>query len=104
MESSPVVPPSCSLDQSERGVQLARYRRVGDGARVLERSGRRLVVAVDDAVLDREVSDLVDVERACCPFFDLGWSPARRTLSVGVSSSDHEPALDAIAFALGLAD
>jgi hypothetical protein len=36
------------------------------------------------------------------PFFELSWRPALRRLSVAVSRAAEEPALEAIAFALGL--
>jgi hypothetical protein len=50
------------------------------------------------------VKELVAVERRCCPFFDLSWEPEERLLSISVSRADDEPALDAIAYALGLSD
>ena len=46
--------------------------------------------------------ELVEVERRCCPFFAIDWDPERRRFSIGVSDAEHEPALDAIAYALGL--
>jgi hypothetical protein len=46
------------------------------------------------------VDELVAIERECCPFFTLDWEPDRRRLTVSVSQAEHEPALDAIAFAL----
>jgi hypothetical protein len=41
-------------------------------------------------------------ERECCPFFDLGWQPDIRRLTIAVSQAEDEPALDAVAFALAL--
>jgi hypothetical protein len=96
------LPPACSLDPSGLGQQRERYRTAGRGARVIERSPRRLVVTVGDVVSKRDVEELVAVESQCCPFFELGWEPGARRLSVAVPTSEHEPALDAIAAALGI--
>jgi hypothetical protein len=94
--------PSCALDEAGLRSQYERYRRAGAGARVVERSSRRLVVALDERVDPRLVDELLAVERECCPFFGLGWEPDVRRLTVSVSHAEHEPALDAIAFALDL--
>jgi hypothetical protein len=84
--------------------QLDRYRRFGVGARVIERSRRRVVIALPQNA-DRElVSETVAIERECCPFFAVGWDRHARRLSFAVSRAADEPALEAILFALGLAD
>jgi len=101
MDPSPQVP-SCALDGNGLRVQRERYRRVGQRARLVDRTGRKLVVELDPHVDPRVVDDLIVVERACCPFFELGWDRERRRLTVSVSQKEHEPALDAIAFALDL--
>jgi len=98
----PVVPPSCSLDDAELREQLGRYRVVGDAAEVLEWDKRRRVIRVAASVPASLVERLVEVERACCPFFELSWEPHDRRLMVSVSDSEHEPALDAIGDALGV--
>lgn len=72
------------------------------GARVLDRGQRRLVVELDGQVSSSLVEELLAVERECCPFFELGWESGTRQLTVSVSRPEHEPALEAIAFALGL--
>ena len=97
-----MAPASCSLDDHELHKQLARYRSVGEGATVIERAPRRIVIAVSDVVPDAVIAELVAVENDCCPFFELDWQPAVRQLMVGVPDGEHEPALEAIAFALGL--
>jgi hypothetical protein len=96
-----MVPPSCALDEAALGAQLARYRAVGAAAEVAERSGRRLSIHVGDDVPAALVEQLIAVEMGCCPFFDLRWNPVARQLSISVSGSDHVPALDAVANALG---
>jgi hypothetical protein len=96
----PLVP-SCDLDADGLSAQRERYREAGEGAVVLERSPRRLVVEVSGRGASA-VPELVDVERRCCPFFAIDWDPERRRFSIGVSETEQEPALDAIASALGV--
>jgi hypothetical protein len=95
---------TCALDEGGLRSQLERYRRAGQGARLVERSRRRLVVDLDDHADGKLIEEAVAIERECCPFFALDWEPARRRLTVSVSHTEHEPALGAIAFALGLDD
>jgi hypothetical protein len=94
--------PSCALDDAGLRMQYERYRQVGAGARLTDRTRRRLVVRLDERADTKLVDELLDIERACCPFFELGWEPDRRRLTVSVARAEHEPALDAIAFALDL--
>jgi hypothetical protein len=94
--------PSCALDEHALRSQLGRYRQVGRNARLIERTSRRLVADLDESVEAEMVTEVIAVERECCPFFLLGWEQARRRLTVSVSQAAHEPALDAIAFALDL--
>jgi hypothetical protein len=81
-------------------LQLQRDRRAGHGAALIERTWRRLVVELAAPAEGPLVEELVAGERACCPFFTLDWRPDRRRLAVSVSQAEHEPALDAIGFAL----
>ena len=97
-----MVPAACTLDQSGLRSQLARHRAVGHGAIVLHRSLERLVVRVEDAVTRDQVAELVAVEQECCPFFTVNWNAEERVLAISVSRVDQAPALDAIAYALGL--
>jgi hypothetical protein len=69
---------------------------------VVERGARRLVVELGGGVDPELVEELVAVERACCPFFELRWEADISRLSIGVSRAEDEPALTALAFALGL--
>jgi hypothetical protein len=53
--------------------------------------------------LDGEpVAQAIAVERECCPFFALTRLADQRRLVVAIAEAAHEPALDAIAFALDL--
>ncbi|HEV2975134.1 MAG TPA: hypothetical protein VGX69_09095 [Solirubrobacteraceae bacterium] len=94
--------PSCALDEVGLRRQLERYRRIGRGARVRDRTARALVLDVDRRVEVKLVEAAIATERECCPFFDVRWEPTARRLAISVSHAEHEPALDAIAFALGL--
>lgn len=101
MDALPMVP-SCALDEAGLRLQLERYRRAGHGGRLIEQSRRRFVVDLDEHADGKLIEETVAIERECCPFFTLDWEPARRRLTVSVSHVEHEPALGAIAFALGL--
>ncbi len=93
---------SCALDEAGLRSQIERYRRAGQRARLLERSSRLLVAELDRQVDSGLVEKTVAIERGCCPWLTLDWQPARRRLSISVSQAAHEPALEALAFALGL--
>jgi hypothetical protein len=101
MDPLPMAP-SCALDETGLRLQYERYRRVGAGARVLDRRRRYLMVEFSELVDPKLVDELLAVERECCAFFELGWEATARRLTVSVSHAEQEPALDAIAFALGL--
>lgn len=94
--------PSCALDESGLRLQLERYRQAGRGARMIDHTRRSLVVDLDRRVDTTLIEETIATERKCCPFFDLGWEPNIRRLTISVSQVEHEPALEAIAFALDL--
>jgi hypothetical protein len=104
MERLPTVAPSCSLSSLELREQLERYKAAGDGAQVVEWSRRRRVIQVSGATPDRLIDQLIETERACCPFFVLTWDPTSRCLAIAVSDAEHEPALDAIGYALSVTE
>jgi hypothetical protein len=102
MERFPMIS-SCALDETELGQQLERYRRIGEGARIVEHHRQTLVIEVDPNVEPELIGEAIAVERQCCPYFALDWEAGRRRLAVSVSTAAQQPALDAIAFALGIA-
>jgi hypothetical protein len=102
MESLPMAPAACSLDQATLRAQLARYRSAGAGAIALERTPRRLAIRVAGGTAEKEIAELIAVEQACCPFFRMDWTARERVLAISVMRPEEEPALEAIAFALGL--
>jgi len=91
---------SCSLDAAGLARQRERYREIGRGATVIERSPTLLRVELDAATDPDLIEATLATERECCPFFTL--ERAERTLTIAVAEQLHGPALDAIAFALGL--
>jgi hypothetical protein len=96
--------PSCALDEAGLRLQFERYRHAGKGAYLVDRTSRRLVVELDRRVDASLVDAAIAVERECCPFFTLEWQSVTRQLTVSVPDAEHEPALDAIAFALDLGE
>jgi hypothetical protein len=106
MEAIP-LPTVCTLDEAALLSQRDRYRRIGGHARLLQRSPRRLRLAIDAEAGDALIAEAVSVERICCPFFSIEWHPdvwvhETRTLEISVSSATYEPALSAIHTALEL--
>lgn len=95
------IAPSCDLDAHGLRRQRERYQQAGEGATLRERTARLLTVDVTPKGAE-VVLELIEVESACCPFFDLSWDPSSNRFSVAVQDGEHEPALDAIAFALEL--
>jgi hypothetical protein len=95
------IAPSCDLDVDGLRRQRERYQQAGEGATLRERTARLLTVDVTPKG-GKVVPELIEVESACCPFFDLSWDPSSNRFSVGVPDGEYERALDAVAFALGL--
>jgi len=91
----------CALDADGLRSQAERYRSIGEHVASFEREPLAFVVALDEGVDASLVEQALDVERSCCPFFALDYDAEERRLRVGVRDDTHEPALEAIAFALG---
>ena len=103
MEALPTVPPTdCSLDAKGLETQLERYRRIGEGAELIDTAARGFAVRLRPGVPASDVEKLIAVERECCPFFDITWDPPQRRLAFVVPTEEDGPALDAIAHALEL--
>jgi hypothetical protein len=95
---------ACALDERGLQRQLKRYRKLGRCATAIERMSRRLTIELDERVGGQLVSELLAIERECCPFFDLVWEPGPRRLTFALSEAAHEQALHAISRALDLDD
>jgi len=91
------------LNEAQLAEQLAGYARAGRGAEMIERERRRRVLRVGPDVPESLILRLIEVERGCCPFFEMVWDEGSRRLAIEVPDSDHEPALEAIVSALGAA-
>ena len=102
IEPLPMAPASCTLDGTGLKQQLERYRQAGAKAELIARGARRIAIRVGDDADEQVIEDLIAVERECCPFYTLDWDSRSRRLTVAVTNAEHEPALDAIAYALGL--
>jgi hypothetical protein len=103
MDPLPMAP-SCALDEAGLLLQLQRYRHAGRGAALVDRTPRHLVVQFDQHVNAGVVDAAIAVERECCPYFTLDWQAPTRRLTISIAEPEHEPALDGIAFALGLGE
>jgi hypothetical protein len=91
----------CALDADGLAAQRERYARLSRAITGSRREPGELVVEFDGAALDRPLLEqALQIERACCPFYELRIDGAR--LSVRVADPDQEPALDAIAHLLGV--
>jgi hypothetical protein len=91
----------CRLDLPGLRAQRERYRRLGEHVAGIDRAARSFTVSFDAAVDPGLVAETVSVERACCPFFELGFDTGRRRLTVSVDDPRQAAALDALLFALG---
>ena len=87
--------PACSLGAAERAVQLERYRALGRHAAEVDHEPGRVVVRFFDDPPTRQLELALEVERGCCPFFDIQYEPAGRRLVIAVEDPDHDRDLDA---------
>jgi hypothetical protein len=93
--------PSCALDEEGVREQRARYAHLAPSVTGLERESEAVVVEFREDFDRDTLEQALDVERACCPFFQFAFDESRRRLRVTVRESDQLPALDAMAYALG---
>jgi hypothetical protein len=92
------------LDLDGLARQRDRYRALGQHVIDAERRPGHLSVRFDDATDLALLREAIDVERGCCPFFKLSPDAQRRTLQISVGVPEQDPALDALAHALGLSE
>lgn len=93
-------PTACSLDADELREQLERYRAIGRLATAVEHDAGRVVARFADDPPSALIERTLQVERSCCPFFEIDYDPVTRSLAIGVDDPDRGPSLDAIAHAL----
>ena len=92
------MPAACSLDTAGQAEQGGRYRALSASLVSLERRPGRLAAVLGPGADTSLVGEAIRVERACCPFLEVGFDAATRTLTIE-AHEDHQPVLDAIAAA-----
>lgn len=102
MDLLPMILSSCALDGAGLGEQIDRYQRIGRSGHVVSRTSRTLVAELGPDVDPALVHEAIQTERRCCAFFELSWDAEQRRLTISVPDREHEPALGAIASALGI--
>jgi hypothetical protein len=95
------VIPSCALDEEGIRQQQVRYAHLAPTVTSLEREPEAVLVEFGEEFGRETLEQALDVERACCPFFQFHFDESTRRLRVTVREPDQLPALDAIADALG---
>jgi hypothetical protein len=86
---------ACALDAPGQEEQASRYAALAAHVEASERRDAELVVTFDAAVDHQLLAEAVAVERACCPFFEIGIDGRR--LSVRVADSTRAAAIDTLA-------
>jgi hypothetical protein len=66
----------------------------------VEHEPGRVVVRFADEPPHPLIEQTLEVERGCCPFFDIDYDPSAQRLAISVDHPDRLPGLDAIAHAL----
>ena len=93
-------PTACSLNADELAAQLERYRAIGRLAAAVEHEPGRVVVRFAGDPPSALIERALEVERDCCPFFELDYDPDTRRLAISVDHPDRHPGVDAVAHAL----
>ncbi len=96
--------PACRLDASGLRGQLERYTQISGHVEAVERDPGRVVVRFAPDLPHDRLEAALAVERGCCPFIGVDYDPAARLLILTVDQAAHDPALDALAHALGRGD
>jgi ubiquinone/menaquinone biosynthesis C-methylase UbiE len=91
---------ACTLDAAERAAQLERYRALARHASDVEHEPGRVVVRFIDNPPTELLERTLEVERGCCPFFDIEYEPVGRRLVIALEDPNRDPDLDALAHAL----
>jgi hypothetical protein len=85
----------CTLDAEGAKAQVARYAAIARHVTNLQRTDHSVIAAVDAEVDHDLLTELIDVERACCSFFTITYDGERLTYA-----TEHSAALDVIEEAL----
>ncbi len=95
-----IGPATCTLDDGELRAQLARYSELGRIADRVERLPDRVRVHFDRDPPAALLSQTLEVERRCCPFFILDYQAEQRQLEISIGDEEHRDALTTLALAL----
>ena len=79
-------------------------RQISGHVDAVERDPGRVVVRFAPDLPHDRLEAALAVERGCCPFIGVDYDPAARLLILTVDQAAHDPALDALAHALGRGD
>ena len=90
----------CALDGGELAAQMDRYRALAQHVGHIEHEPNRVVVRFAEDPPGGLLERTLEVERGCCPFFEIEHEPADRRLTIGVDDANRGAALDEIAAAL----
>jgi hypothetical protein len=93
-------PTACSLNTDELAAQLERYRAIGRLAAAVEHEPGRVVVRFGEDPPSALIERALEVERGCCPFFEIDYEPTTQRLAISADHPDRHPGVDAIAHAL----
>jgi SAM-dependent methyltransferase len=91
---------ACILDAGERAAQLERYSALARHAAEVKHEPGCVVVRFFDDPPTTLLERTLEVERGCCPFFDIEYEPVGRRLVIALEDPDRDRELDAIAHAL----
>jgi hypothetical protein len=96
-EPLPLAVPECQLDPAALGPQIRRYRRLASHVTRIERTVGGVRVEFDASVPDGLLGQTLAVERDCCTFVGIDYTPQSRTLSLTVANVAQDPRLDSLA-------
>jgi hypothetical protein len=97
MQELPVL--GCTLDAAGMAAQRDRYARLATHVTGTDRAPQRLAVHFDPGVDHALLAETLAIEADCCSFFAIALDGD--TAALTVPAADMDPALDAIAYALG---
>ena len=97
MQELPVL--GCTLDAAGLAAQRDRYAQLAAHVTTTDREPQRLRVHFDPAVDHALLAETLAIEAECCSFFSIAL--AGDTAELTVPTAEMDPALDAIAHALG---
>ena len=83
----------CSLSPGDLAAQQGRAAALRPSVERVDAQPRLLEVVFAPAVDEALVSELIETERGCCPFFTIDYDAGERRLQIAVAARSDEPAL-----------